>query len=426
MGRALCTGIILLSSFYAWLMTATGIQLTQYRPAFAGWIGAAQPYVLAGLVHVAITYYYLRLASPHIMGRRAVISMVAAAPLVLLFVGWSVFMSSYSIMFERRSETARVESGNQLQSIADELRDIDRQVALNFSSTLTNLDQRLENELIRPEPGVSKGCGKRCREIRAVQSEMQNFQHLREAALAPPVIGADLARALGTLEGEQQTIAARLADFDAALAKFSRLNAVLAERALGSDDVASRLSAQFRGHLDRLHVKLVELRDNERNLTDAKFRGMTELVNDLTNAVASGQVPRILDLFTILLIAVAPDFLSVIVALMSRTLVTETGAPPVAEVEGLGVLARKLKRKLLHRSTAADLDQVKAVVKEHLTARVKADELVRAVSLPVAAAAPPPPPPPPGPVVKKVESIYETLDKMEVPAPFKRPNSPRN
>ena len=37
--RFLSTVVILLASFYAWLMTATGLQLTQYRPAFGGLIG---------------------------------------------------------------------------------------------------------------------------------------------------------------------------------------------------------------------------------------------------------------------------------------------------------------------------------------------------------------------------------------------------
>ncbi len=422
MGRKLCSGIILLSSFYAWLMTATGIQLTQYRPAFAGIVGEAQPYVLAGLVHIAITYYYLRLASPDIMGRRQMLSMIAAAPLVLLFVGWTVFMSSYSIMFERRSETARVESSNQLQSISDELRDLDRQIASNYSSTLTNLDMRLENEISKPEPGVTKGCGKRCREIRSVQSELQNFQHLRTPGLGPSAIGTDLARALGVLEGEQQTIAARLADFDAALAKFSRLNAVLAERILSADDVSSRLSGQFRGHLERLKTKLADLRGDERNLTDAKYRGLTELVNDLSSAIASGQTPRILDLFTIILIAVAPDFLSIIMALLSRTLVSETHTQQTAaEVDGLGVMVKRWRRKLLPRSSASEMAEVKAVVREHLNIRVRAEQAPSPSYTPE----PPPKPVQNAPEEKAQDSIYETLSKMEVRGPLKRPSSPR-
>ncbi|MEI8393202.1 MAG: hypothetical protein WCF85_00600 [Rhodospirillaceae bacterium] len=410
-------------------MTATGIQLTQYRPAFAGIVGEAQPYVLAGLVHFAITYFYLRLASPHRMGQREVWSMVAAAPLVFLFVAWTVFMSSYSIMFERRSETAQVESGNQLQSIADELRDLDRQIAVNYTSTLTNLDQRLESELSKPEPGVIKGCGRRCREIRAVQSEMQNYQNLRAPVLGPPIIGADLARALGQLEGEQQTIGARLADFDAALSKFGRLNTVLAERAVTAagtlpvEEGTSRLSAQFRGHLERLRIKLAGLRDNERNLTDSKYRGLTELVNDLSSVVASGQVPRILDMVTILLIAVAPDFLSVIMALLSRTLVVEPESESVrTEVDGLGVMMKRLRRNLFRRSNAKDMEQVKAVVKEHLSARVRSDIISPAPAMaPIRDYSPEPPPrvatgPSGEPKVKEPESIYQTLEKLSVPS----------
>ena len=428
MKRTMCSAIILLSSFYAWVMTATGVQLPQYRPAFSGWVGAAQPYVLAGLVQVAIAYYYLRLASPRLMGRREITSMVIAAPFVLLFVFWTIFMSTYSIMYERRSETARLESGNDLQSIADEFRDLDRQISTNYASTLVNLDQRLESEISRPEPGVPKGCGRRCREIRSVQSELQNFQHLREPALGPLTIGSDLGRGLGSLEGEQQTVAARLADFDVALSKFSRLNAVLAERALVADDVSSRLSGQFRNHLERLRARLAELRGNERNLTDAKYRGMTELVHDLTSAISSGQTPRILDMSTILLIAIAPDFLSLIMALLSRTSTPEIEPKHVAEVDGMGVLVRKLRRHLWLRSTAQEVTEVKAVVKEHLLSRAKTDQLSGVIAARATSKKSPEPSPSttsnaPG---SEPESIYQTLEKMDMPIPFKRPTTSRN
>ena len=428
MKRTMCSAIILLSSFYAWLMTATGIQLTQYRPAFSGWAGAAQPYVLAGLVQIAIAYYYLRLASPRLMGRREVTSMIIAAPFVLIFVIWTIFMSSYSIMYERRSETARVESGNDLQSIAMELRDIDRQISLNYSSTLVNLDQRLASEITSPEPGVVKGCGPRCREIRSAQSELQNFQHLREPALGPSMIGNDLGRGLGALEAEQQTVSARFADFDAALSKFSRMNSVLAGRGPVADEGASRLSGQFRVHLERLRARLVDLRSNERNLTDAKYRGLTELVHDLSSAISSGETPRILDMMTILLIAIAPDFLSLIMALLSRTSMPEAEPKHVAEVDGMGVLVRKLRRHLWRRSTAEEVTEVKAVVKEHLLSRARTDQLSGAISARAAVkkaaeGLPPEPPSPPAP--KEPESIYKTLENMDMPIPFRRPTSSR-
>ncbi len=436
MKRTMCSGIILLSSFYAWLMTATGIQLTQYRPAFSGWVGAAQPYVLAGLVQIAIAYYYLRLASPRLMGKREVTSMIIAAPFVLVFVCWTIFMSSYSIMYERRSETARVESGNDLNSIADEFRDLDRQISINYGSTLVNLDQRLANEITSPEPGVPKGCGRRCREIRSVQSELQNFQHLREPSLGPSTIGKDLGRGLGVLEGEQQTVAARLADFEVVLSKFSRLNAVLAERGPTTaergpvtEDVSSRLSGQFRSHLERLRGRLAGLRGNERNLTDAKYRGMTELVHDLTSAISSGETPRILDMSTIILIAIAPDFLSLIMALLSRTSTPEVEPKHVAEVDGMGVLVKKLRRQLWRRSTAEEVTEVKAVVKEHLLSRAKTDQLSGAITARAAAkkaSEPLPKTSPDPPTSKEPESIYQTLEKMDMPIPFKRPTSSRN
>ncbi len=392
MRRTVCSGIILLSSFYAWVMTATGIQLTQYRPAFSGWIGLAQPYVLAGLVQVAICFYYLRLASPRSMKRAELIGMISAAPFVLLFVLWTVFMSSYSIMFERRSETAHVESGNLLQSIADELRDLDHQISGNYSSTLANLDQRLENEMVRPEPGVTKGCGPRCREIRAAQSDLQNFQHLREPALGPSTLSNDLGRNLGVLESEQQTMTARLADFSAVLTRFSRLNSVLSERGGMADDNTSRLSDQFHAHLSRLAATLTDLHENQRNLTDAKYRGLTELVNDLSSTLASGQLPRILDMATVLLIALAPDFLSLIMALLSRT---PTGD---AEAEASSTVKAEV-----------------TVMKEYPGPRGVGDRIMAA----------PDPEPAPTPGGEKRASIYETLDKMEIPIPFKRPSSPR-
>ena len=427
MKRMMCSAIIMLSAFYAWLMTATGIQLTQYRPAFSGWVGGAQPYVLAGLVQIAITYYYLKLASPKLMGRREVTSMVLASPFVLLFVCWTIFMSCYSIMYDRRTETASIESGNDLLSIADELRDLDHQISINYGSTLANLDQRLASEISSPEPGVPKGCGPRCREIRSVQSELQNFQYLREPALGPSMIGKDLGRGLGTLQGEEQTVAARLTDFEAVLSKFSRLNATLAGGGKTAEDGSSKLAAQFRSHFERLRARLAELHGNERNLIDAKYRGITELVHDISSAISSGETPRILDMATILLIAIAPDFLSLIMALLSRTSAPEVEPKHVAEVGGMGVLVRKLRRHLWLRSTAQEVTEVKAVVKEHLLSRANADQLSGAVAarasvkktsepLPGAASVAAP---------KEPESIYQTLEKMDMPIPFKRPTTSR-
>ena len=427
MKRMMCSAIIMLSAFYAWLMTATGIQLTQYRPAFSGWVGGAQPYVLAGLVQIAITYYYLKLASPKLMGKREMTSMVLAAPFVLLFVCWTIFMSCYSIMYDRRSETARIESGNDLLSIADELRDLDHQISINYGSTLANLDQRLASEISSPEPGVPKGCGPRCREIRSVQSELQNFQYLREPSLGPSLIGKDLGRGLGILEGEQQGVAARLTDFEAVLSKFSRLNATLAGGGRASEDGASKLAAQFRSHFERLRARLAELHGNERNLIDAKYRGITELVHDISSAFSSGETPRILDMATILLIAIAPDFLSLIMALLSRTSAPEVEPKHVAEVGGMGVLVRKLRRHLWLRSTAQEVTEVKAVVKEHLLSRANADQLSGAVAARASAkkTSEPLPGTTPASAPKEPESIYQTLEKMDMPIPFKRPTTSR-
>ncbi|CAK0740449.1 conserved membrane hypothetical protein [uncultured Gammaproteobacteria bacterium] len=420
MGRLLCTGIILISSFYAWLMTATGIQLTQYRPAFSGVVGAAQPYVLAGLVHVAITYYYLRLSSPSSMTRRGMISLAVATPFVILFVGWTVLMSSYSIMFERRSETAQIESSNKLQSIADEFRSLDSQMAANYASTLANLGQRLENEINRPEPGVKQGCGRRCREIRAAQNELQNFQHLRTPVLESLTIGIDLARALGTLEREHQQISARLSDFEGALIKFSGLNAVLAERVVTVDDVSSRQSGQFRIQLERLNAKLVDLRENERNLTDLKFRGLNELVNDISQALSSGQVARMLDLFTVILIAVAPDFLSLIMALLSWSLARK-GDGEATVMAAIGPQGHWWQRIRQVGGATDEKRQVKAMVKAHLTERNKGHQpetTMPQLKPPAETTAPLESPSAAG--TKVLESVHDQLNKMDLELPSRR------
>ena len=410
MGKPLCTVMILTSSFYAWLMTATGIQLTQYRPAFSGLVGDAQPYVLAGLVHIAITYFYLRLSSPTLMNRREMVAMLSAAPLVFIFVGWSVFMSSYSIMYERRSETARVESSNELQMISDDMRQIDRQMVSNFASTLTNLSQRMENEILRPEPGVKQGCGPRCREIRSAQTDFQNYQHLLTPLFVSATISADLGKVLGSLEGELQQVEARFADFDAALIKFGRLNALLAERVAPVEEVSSRLSAQFRIQIERLRVKLTNLRGNERNLTDAKYRGLTELVNDVSTAITSGQIARLLDLFTVILIAVAPDFLCLIVALLSRSLTNKTEIDAEekhdkVEKKESESIVQWGKRQIVGTPEPIPLRDVKAMLMAHMKESAPPPPLNIAV-------APPPPP---------IDSAAVAIGMASAKAPLNKP-----
>jgi hypothetical protein len=198
----------------------------------------------------------------------------------------------------------------------------------------------------------------------------------------------------------------------------------LAERLVSVDETSSRLSGQYRGQLERLRTTLAALRSDDRDLTDAKFRGLTELVNDVSSGIASGQTARLLDLFTVFLIAAAPDFLSLIVALLARTLRThepELPAPPVLAPMPVPEAAsregwfKQLKRSYGGGATnkAAEVESLNALVKAHFRATQKA-------GLPEAE-----PPPPASPAASKVtaneaESIYEQLEKMEVPTPFRR------
>jgi|GEM_PF-6271664 len=374
--RNLCTAVILLASFYAWLMTATGLQLTQYRPAFGGLIGNAQPYVLAALVHAAITLFYLRLASHNPMARREKTALVLATPLIVVFTLWAIFMASYSIMFERREATARVESGNQLQAIAEELRTIDRQMAGQFVALMANLDQRLEHEINSPDPGVRPGCGPRCREIRALKARLENFQHLCQPALsagAPPAM-KDLGQALGTLENEYHQVALRYGDFEIGSKAFGSFNSQVARRLAagtgtnGGDGGAGLQARQTKERLDRMQAGLVDLRENERNLTDPKYRGLTELVDDISIAIKNGKMAQVLDLSTVLLIAVAPDIIALAMALLSRTFVRDEVPSPF--VPWGRTFWRGLLRSRPRLAEPPEIDSLRGLITEQLSYRV--------------------------------------------------------
>ncbi|MEI6985326.1 MAG: hypothetical protein WCK65_04285, partial [Rhodospirillaceae bacterium] len=225
--RFVCTIVILMAEFYAWLMTATGLQLTQYRPAFGGWIGDAQPFVLAALVHVAISLFYLRLASPVIMTRQEKVALALSVPLILIFVVWSIFMSTYSIMFERRAETSFVEAGNKLEGLSESLRILDGEMTTNYNGVITNIKDRMEQEIKKPEPGVLAGCGNRCKSIRRAWTDLQDFQYLSLPVLRSRTTYTDLAKELSALENEYETISGRLEGFKAAGKVFIDLNRLL-------------------------------------------------------------------------------------------------------------------------------------------------------------------------------------------------------
>ena len=314
--KAAQTAVILGSAGYAWLMTATGISLFNYHPAGAGWLGQSMPYLLASLIHIAITVFYLNLASAERRTREGLTKLLIASPLILAFVAFTVFVDSFSLMFERRTETALIESGNHLGSMADDLRSIDRQITASHLSTIDNMQKRMELEVSKPEPGVKAGCGTRCREIRSALAEFQAHQQMATPILGPASADKDLGKALGTLETERGMVESRLAEFGAEQDKFRALNAYLAGKTSSGAEEAGGLVGQLGGRLAAVSAALAAQRGDERNLTDQKFRGLTEMWRDVKAVWVSGDVPKIMDMATVLLIAMAPDFLSLIMALL--------------------------------------------------------------------------------------------------------------
>ncbi len=373
--RFVCTIVILLAEFYAWLMTATGLQLTQYRPAFGGWIGNAQPFVLAALVHAAISLFYLRLASPITMSRREKIALGTSVPLILVFVLWSIFMSSYSIMFERRSETSFVEAGNRIQSISEKLRAIDGEMTANYIGSVNNLRDRMELEIHKPEPGVLAGCGNRCRTLRRAWTALQDFQYLNAPVLRdrPPTI--DLAKELSLLENDFVAVSDRLEGFRAASRVFIDLNHLLSgtvrdpnlQEDLGGTE-GSVQAIQYASRLTEMKRQLDDLRTNDRKLTDSKYRGLAELVKDLNSAFENGRVAQVLDLLTILLIAMAPDILCLAMAALARSFSKNT--EPVPMLPWGHMFWRRLLRNRRYLPSGMEIDNLKNLVTEQLRYRV--------------------------------------------------------
>ncbi|MEI8393178.1 MAG: hypothetical protein WCF85_00480 [Rhodospirillaceae bacterium] len=373
--RFVCTVVILLAEFYAWLMTATGLQLTQYRPAFGGWIGNAQPFVLAGLVHAAISLFYLRLASPVTMTRREKIALATSVPLILIFVLWSIFMSSYSIMFERRSETSFTEAGNKLQSIAEKLHAIDTDMTSNYNGVINNLRDRMELEIRKPEPGVVAGCGNRCRTLRRGWTALQDFQYLSAAVLRDRVTTNDLAKELSLLENEFIAVNDRLEGFRAASRVFIEMNRIISggigdavQEDLSGGNDGTHQAAQYNTRLKEMKRQLDDLRTNDRKLTDDKYRGLTELVKDLNAAFEHGRVAQMLDLLTILLIAMAPDILCLAMAALARSFTKNSEAAPMLPWGHM--FWRRLLRNRRYMPSGMEIDNLKNLVTEQLRYRV--------------------------------------------------------
>ncbi len=373
--RFVCTIVILLAEFYAWLMTATGLQLTQYRPAFGGWVGNAQPFVLAALVHAAISLFYLRLASPVTMSKREKVALATSVPLILVFVLWSIFMSSYSIMFERRSETSFNEAGNKLQAISEKLHAIDTEMTNNYVGTVNNLRERMELEVHKPEPGVVAGCGVRCRTVRRAWTALQDFQYLNTPVLRdrPPTI--DLAKELSLAENDFSAVSDRLEGFRSASRVFTDLNRLLngtvrdpsIPEDLTSID-ANVQATQYGSRLKDLKRQIDDLRTNDRKLTDAKYRGLAELVKDLNAAFENGRLAQVLDLLTILLIAMAPDILCLAMAALARSFSKNT--EPVPMLPWGHMFWRRLLRNRRYLPSGMEIDNLKNLVTEQLRYRV--------------------------------------------------------
>ena len=392
--RFVCTIVILLAEFYAWLMTATGLQLTQYRPAFGGWIGNAQPFVLAALIHAAISLFYLRLASPVVMSRREKIALATSVPLILIFVLWSIFMSSYSIMFERRTETSFVEVGNRMQAISEKLHTLDDEMSKNYVGAVANLRDRMELEIHKPEPGVLAGCGNRCRTLRRGWTSLQDFQYLNAPALRDRVVTEDLAKELGGLENDFVSVTDRLEGFRGASKVFIDLNRMLSgnmrDPGLQEDSTSgesTQQALQYASRLKEIKRQLDDLRTNDRKLTDSKYRGLTELVKDLNSALENGRVAQVLDLLTILLIAMAPDILCLAMAALARSFTRNSD--PVPMLPWGHMFWRRLLRNRRYMPSGMEIDNLKNLVTEQLRYRVSGG------TAEPAAGSPPPPPPAP-------------------------------
>ena len=379
--RFVCTAVILLAEFYAWLMTATGLQLTQYRPAFGGWIGNAQPFVLAALVHAAISLFYLRLASPVIMSKREKIALATSVPLILVFVVWSIFMSSYSIMFERRSETSFVEAGNRIEAIAEKLHALDNEMSSNYVGAVNNLRERMELEIHKPEPGVLAGCGNRCRTLRRGWTALQDFQYLNAPVLHDRATAADLAKELSAIENEFLAVSDRLESFRSASRVFIDLNRLINAGGVRDPNLQEDLSGgdgsvqavQYASRLKEMKRQLDDLRSNDRKLTDSKYRGLAELVKDLNSAFENGRMAQVIDLLTILLIAMAPDILCLAMAALARSF--SKNAEPAPMLPWGNMFWRRLLRNKHYLPSGMEIDNLKTLVTEQLRYRVSGSGL---------------------------------------------------
>ena len=125
---------------------------------------------------------------------------------------------------------------------------------------------------------------------------------------------------------------------------------------------------QYASRLTEMKRQLDDLRANDRKLTDSKYRGLAELVKDLNSAFENGRVAQVLDLLTILLIAMAPDILCLAMAALARSFSKNT--EPVPMLPWGHMFWRRLLRNRRYLPSGMEIDNLKNLVTEQLRYRV--------------------------------------------------------
>ncbi|MEI6984744.1 MAG: hypothetical protein WCK65_01325, partial [Rhodospirillaceae bacterium] len=120
--------------------------------------------------------------------------------------------------------------------------------------------------------------------------------------------------------------------------------------------------------LRNIKTNLDYLRTNDRKLTDSKYRGLSELVKDIQAAIDTGKVAQVLDMSTILLIAMAPDILSFAMAALARSFTKSTEPTPLLPWGQM--FWRRLMRNRRYLPTGIEVDNLKNLVTEQLRYRV--------------------------------------------------------
>jgi hypothetical protein len=251
-------------------------------------------------------------------------------------------------------------------------------MSTNYTGVIGNLRDRMELEIKKPEPGVLAGCGNRCRTLRRAWTNLQDFQYLNTPTLHDREVTVDLAKELSALENDYIRVSDRSDGYKAASQVFIDLNRLLSGTPrdpnvpddLATDDTTSSQAIQYSSRLKEIKRQLDDLRANDRQLTDSKFRGLSELVRDIAIASQSGQITQVLDLVTILLIAMAPDILSLAMAALARSYSRTSEATPM--LPWAQMFWRRLMRQRRYMPSNVEIDNLKNLVTEQLRYRVSA------------------------------------------------------